>query len=94
MVVVVALGVMVAAVLAQHMGLTEAIAGVAWKIAKCPKCCTFWSCLIMIWLETEDVIVTLLLSLTMSYLALWAGLLLAWLNTAYNKIWDRLLKKR
>ena len=45
--VVTALTAMAAATLAQHLGLTEAIGKIITKIAKCPKCCSFWTALMV-----------------------------------------------
>lgn len=39
----IALMVMIVAGLAHHLGLSEAIAMVVVKVAKCPKCLTFWT---------------------------------------------------
>ena len=44
----VALIAMVVAVLAHHLGLSEAIAKVVSKVARCPKCLTFWLVLLVL----------------------------------------------
>ena len=42
MIALIAIATMIAATLAQHLGLAEAIARVVDKVASCPQCFTFW----------------------------------------------------
>lgn len=88
----VALVAMVVAVLACHLGLSEAIAKVVSKVARCPKCLTFWLVLLVLMVTCENTIVAISLSLLCAYLSNWVGLLLMWLNKVYNKVWERLNK--
>lgn len=88
----VALIAMVVAVLACHLGLSEAFAKVVSKIARCPKCLTFWLVLLVLMVTCENTIVAIALSLLCAYLSNWVGLLLLWLNKVYNKVWERLNK--
>jgi hypothetical protein len=88
----VALIAMVVAVFAHHLGLSEAIAKVVSKVARCPKCLTFWLVLLVLMITCENTIVAISLSLLCAYLSNWVGLLLMWLNKVYNKVWERLNK--
>ena len=80
--------------LAQHLGLTESIVGVLSKIAKCPKCCTFWITLSALIILGTSPFIALPLSLTCAYLSNWIGLLFMWLNQKYNKVWERLNRQK
>lgn len=84
---VIALTVMVCAVLAQHLGLSEAIAEVIGKVAKCPMCLTFWSVAATLWLHGEGIIVTVALSILAAYLSNYVGLILLMLQEVY--LWLR-----
>lgn len=84
-----ALIVMVAAVLAHHLGLSDAVAGVASKILKCSKCLTFWTVLVTLLMLGCNILITIGLSVVMAYLSAWFGLLLNLLNQLYDKIWQR-----
>lgn len=84
-----ALIVMVAAVLAHHLGLSDAVAGVASKILKCPKCLTFWTVLVTLLMLKYNILIAIGLSVVMAYLSAWFGLLLNLLNQLYDKIWQR-----
>lgn len=88
----VALIAMVVAVLAYHLGLSEAIAKTVSKIARCPKCLTFWFVLLVLMVVCENTIVAIALSLLCAYLSNWVGLLLMWLNKVYNNVWERVNK--
>lgn len=88
----VALVAMIVAVLACHLGLSEAIAKVVSKVARCPKCLTFWLVLLVLMVSCDNTIVAISLSLLCAYLSNWLGLLLMWLNKTYNKVWERLNK--
>lgn len=85
-----ALIVMVAAVLAHHLGLSDAVAGVASKILKCPKCLTFWTVLVTLFILRCNLLITIGLSVVMAYLSAWLGLLLNLLNQLYDKIWQKI----
>lgn len=84
---------MMSATLAQHLGLTEAIAGIIRKVAGCPKCCTFWTCTAILVLCGYNIIVAIPLSLVMAYFSHWFGLVLYKLNIIYNMVWQRLQRK-
>lgn len=89
----IAIAVMVAATIAVHLALPQAISNVVGKVSKCHKCMTFWSTLIVLaWLGC-NVFIAAGLSLCMSYLSNWFGLLLIWLNEKYTELWRRLNKQ-
>lgn len=80
------------ATLAHHLGLPEAIARIGQKVAKCPKCLSFWIVLFVLVRAGCDVVVAIGLSLIVAYLSYWFGLLLLWLNRKYDDLWQRLQK--
>lgn len=86
----IALIAMLVAVLAQHLGLSEAVARIILKIAKCPKCLTFWCVLVVEMTMHDNILVAIGLSLMCAYLVSWAGLLLEYLYKLYNELWQRL----
>lgn len=86
----IALIVMMLATLAHHLGLPEAIARIGLKIAKCPKCLSFWIALLVLVLVRCNVLIAIGLSLIVAYLSFWFGLILGWLNRKYDKLWQRL----
>lgn len=90
--VLIALIAMIVAVLAHHLGLSEAVASVVSKIARCPKCLTFWLVLLVLAVSGENTIVAITLSLFCAYVSNWIGLLLMWLNKAYSKVWETINK--
>lgn len=86
----IALIVMMLATLAHHLGLPETVARIGLKIAKCPKCLSFWFALLVLVLVRCNVFIAIGLSLIVAYLSFWFGLLLGWLNRKYDKLWQRL----
>ena len=86
----IALIAMMLATLAHHLGLPEAIARVGLKVAKCPKCLSFWIALLVLVFVGCNVFIAIGLSLIVAYLSFWFGLLLGWLNRKYDKLWQRL----
>lgn len=85
---------MIVAVLAHHLGLSEAVARVVSKIARCPKCLTFWIVLLVLAVSGENTIVAIALSLFCTYLSNWFGLLLMWLGKVYGKVWEIINKAK
>lgn len=85
----IALMTMIAACMMQHLGLSQAIASVLCKVAKCPKCLTFWTSLFILMLVGCDAFFALVLSILMSYISYFFGLLLMMLNKLYDKLWQR-----
>lgn len=86
----IALITMMLATLAHHLGLPEAIARMGLKVAKCPKCLSFWIALLVLVFVGCNVFIAIGLSLIVAYLSFWFGLLLGWLNRKYDKLWQRL----
>lgn len=87
--VVIALIVMMTAVMAQHLGLSDAVAKVVSKVLKCPRCLSFWTVLFVLVMLGCDLIIAMGLSVLMAYLSIWIGLLLGKLNYLYDKLWRR-----
>ena len=85
----IALQTMMAVCLAQHLGLPQAIASVVLKICKCPKCMTFWSTLLVLLMTGCDILIASALSVLMSYLSHFFGLVLMVLNNLYDRLWER-----
>lgn len=88
-----ALIVMSVTVLAQHLGLSDAVANVVSKILKCPKCLTFWTVLFVLIVIGCDPFLAMGLSVLMAYLSAWCGLLLYLLNQLYDWIWQRISRQ-
>ncbi len=86
----IALIAMIVAILAQHLGLSEAVARIILKIAKCPKCLTFWCVLGAEIAMHSNPLIAIGLSLMCAYLVSWVGLLLEYLYKLYNELWQRL----
>lgn len=86
----IALIAMIVAALAQHLGLSEAVARIILKVAKCPKCLTFWSVLAVEIVTQENLLIAIGLSLMCAYLVSWVGLFLEFLYQLYEKLWQRL----
>lgn len=85
----IALIVMMTAVMAQHLGLSDAVAKVVSKVLKCPRCLSFWTVLFVLVILGCDLIIAMGLSVLMAYLSIWIGLLLGKLNDLYDKLWRR-----
>jgi hypothetical protein len=80
---------MMAVCLAHHLGLSQAIASVIGKVARCHKCLTFWITLFFLVYIGCDAFIALVLSITMSYLSHYFGLVLMVLNKFYDKLWQK-----
>lgn len=89
----VALAVAVLMTLAQHMGLPEAIARVVLQVARCAKCLTFWTCLMVLILLGCNPLVAASLSLCAAYSTYWIGLAFIMLNKLYERLWQLLTRK-
>nr|DAW10773.1 MAG TPA: Protein of unknown function (DUF1360) [Caudoviricetes sp.]DAY73219.1 MAG TPA: Protein of unknown function (DUF1360) [Caudoviricetes sp.] len=80
---------MVVGVTAHHLGLTEEAAKMASKIAKCPKCCSFWLSLLVLLYIGCNPFVSVALSLFVAYLSYYFGLILILLQKLYNWLWQK-----
>ena len=81
------------AVSANHLGLISAAERVLRRslpIFNCPKCCTFWSVLLLSTLSGWDIISALAVSFLCAYLALWLEMLMGFIDTIYNKIYEKI----
>lgn len=76
MIVLIAIATMIAATLAQHLGLAEAIAHVVDKVASCPQCFTFWVTMSALLYLGYDVYTSTLAAIVGAYLSNWFVLLL------------------
>ena len=88
----IAIVLMIAATLAVHMGLPQAISKIIVKICSCHKCLSFWICLIAMAYVGFSLVLALLLSLLAAYSSNWFALLLIQFNKLYNKLWERVNK--
>ena len=94
--------IIIAATSANHLGLIEAAEGVIGRrlpIVSCSKCLTFWSVLAWCCLVCCDSIAALLprlptllaVSFLASYTAIWLELLMACIDTIYNRIYEKII---
>lgn len=88
-----AAAVMVTATMAQHLGLTEAIAKVALKISKCHMCCTFWASMLVLFSNGVSLAESALLSIFAAYMSNWLVMLLSVIEYIYHKLWQRLTRQ-
>lgn len=88
----IALTVMIVAGLAYHLGLPQAIASVVAKVARCPKCLTFWATFIVLLIVGSGLLFAVMLSVLTAYLSHYWGLVMMLLNDLYNKLWERVNK--
>lgn len=80
-------------VLFVQAGLSEAIQGVLHirlRIASCPRCLTFWSCLAWLLLNGYAPLASVAASLVTSYLAMWLCLVYDALALLYNTIYEKI----
>lgn len=81
-----------AATLAVHLGLPEAIAEVVNKVAKCEKCCTFWTTAAVLLYSGADLIAIVALSIFAAYLSHWIGLFLMVMQNIFTRLWQKVNK--
>ena len=89
-----ALSVMVCMTLAQHLGLTSAIAKVISKVASCPMCSTFWGSLAILSFIGEELHISAMLSILVAYGSNWFVIVLLVLQEKYNQLWQRMTKRK
>lgn len=78
-------------VLFVQMGLSDAMQEtirVRLRILSCPKCCTFWSVLVLTLVRGNGIVDSVAVSFASSYLALWLSLLYDYVATIYNKAYE------
>lgn len=90
----IALAAAIVAILGQHLGLAEEMANIAAKVAKCPKCCTFWVVISALLYNGCDIITASALSMIMAYLSFWIGFILIVLQRLYDIVWKKLNKRK
>lgn len=94
--------IIIAATSANHLGLIEAAEGVIGRrlpVVSCSKCLTFWSVLAWCCLVCCDNIAALprslprllAVSFLASYTAIWLELLMACIDTIYNRIYEKVI---
>ena len=64
------------------------------RIMTCPKCLTFWSVLIYSLFSGEGVIQSIAVSFIISYISLWAALLLDALTILYNMLYEKITRNQ
>ena len=82
-----------ACVLFVQMGLADAIqARLHFRsvLLSCPKCCTFWSVLLLSMIQRQGPVQCVAASFICSYAALWLALLYDCLAALYNRIYDKI----
>lgn len=89
MIVLIAIATMIAATLAQHLGLAEAIAHVVDKVASCPQCFTFWVTMSALLYLGHDVYTSALAAIVVAYLSNWFVLLLLILQRKFTKLYEK-----
>ena len=90
MIIAIAMAAMVGAVLAVHLGLTEAIARTVLKAAQCHRCTTFWLTLSVLVSIKTTLPLAALLSIIMSYLSNYLLLLFLILQKLHDRLWQRI----
>ena len=87
--------IMISCVLFVQMGLSGAITEALHTdlpIVSCPKCLTWWICLMYLVSHEYGIIESVAASFILSYAALWLALLYDCLAVLYNKTYDKLSK--
>ena len=85
--------VLVCSVLFIGMGLSgeiQRIAGISLKILNCPKCLTFWSCLLFLLANRHPVLPSVAASFIASYAAMWLTLALDAATVKYNRLYEKI----
>jgi hypothetical protein len=77
---------LIAATLAVHLGLADAVKAVINKILSCAQCLTFWMCLLFLVVRGISLLPALAGSLAAAYVSNWAPPLLLWLQKKYNNL--------
>jgi hypothetical protein len=80
----------VISVIAVHLALTETIARIALRIARCERCTAFWSVLFILALTIDDYLTAVALAITAALLSHWFAFVLIVLQKLYDRIWQKL----
>lgn len=84
-----------ACVLANHMGLISAIERIfriELPILNCVRCATFWVVFIYFLIGGKNVIASIAISFLSSYVAIWLELFFGFIDVCYDKIYDKIYK--
>ena len=75
-----------------HLGLIGKLEEISGKlpILNCPKCSSFWSVLLYTLVTTRHIIAPLAISFLCSYLAIWLELFEGYVDTLYNKFYEKI----
>ena len=87
--------IMLICVLANHMGLISAIerqTATRLPIIRCCKCSTFWFAIIYLFVTGHNAIVSLALSFSAAYFAVWLELLFGIIDRQYDNLFNRFFK--
>lgn len=85
--------IVIVCVTANHLGLVKAIEDTMHrdlKIINCPKCFSFWSVLAYSVITSCETIPSLAISFICSYLAIWLELFEGFIDTLYNKVYEKI----
>lgn len=80
--------------LASHLGLGVAVSKVLVKIGSCTKCMTFWLCVVYALYRDYNLFESAALGIAASYLSIWCEIGFVRLNGIYNKLWERVARKK
>ena len=76
-----------------HLGLVKAIEDVAQrelKVVNCPKCLSCWGVLAYTIITSRKLIPSLAISFLASYAAIWLELFEGYIDTLYQRIYDKI----
>lgn len=77
----------VAAMLIQHLGLAQAVAGVLARIASCMQCTVLWCVLAALAYRRCDPVAAVALAVLAAYASHWLSLLLIYLQRIFTRIY-------
>ena len=89
----IAIGCMVFATLAVHLGLMDAAADVLRKVLICHQCFSFWLTLSVLTIAGCCLPCALLLAIFIAYASNWFSLILIFLTKKYDNLWRRVNRK-
>ena len=80
-------------VTANHLGLVKAIEETLHRelrIVNCTKCLSWWSSLVYSLVTSSELIPSLAISFLASYIAIWLELFEGFIDTLYQKLYDKI----
>ena len=87
--------IMFSCVMAIHMGLIDAaldafcVEDRKIPVITCPKCLTYWACLIYLIIVSHNMTLSVAASFLASYIAIWLDLALGQMDVLYERIYKR-----